>query len=60
MLNTSWALALKAECLHLAVRTSEALTAIEEIGATEEGDEKLLAVVDGYWESTQSSPELMG
>lgn len=30
MLNTSWALALKAECLHLAIRPSEALTAIEE------------------------------
>jgi hypothetical protein len=30
MLNSSWALALKAECLHLAVRTPEALTAIEE------------------------------
>jgi hypothetical protein len=30
MLNTSWALALKAECLHLAVRAPEALTAIEE------------------------------
>jgi hypothetical protein len=30
MLNTSWALALKAECLHLAVRTPEALAAIEE------------------------------
>jgi hypothetical protein len=47
MLNTSWALALKAECLHLAVRTSEALTAIVEIGATEEGDEKFAC--SGRW-----------